>query len=571
MIHLVLTVLWLTNLSGTDSYFSIYCLTAAASLFCLSENRDRPFPRGKKALGGGLFFVMMLSLAVLLANYKLFYMAREITNLSNRMNHILGMLEGVVTFLAGIPIFYQILKYFVIRTGQGGYEKTYEAKHPGRFFLLTALMILLIDLTYLFLVVYPGNLSHDTMSQLWQIETGTYNNFTPFWHTQLIRIFMGLGYSLFGTANAAAATFCVVQILVMAFAFAYAMMTLYEIRVPKFFLGISLFMYALLPYNIAFSASIWKDVLYGGAVLLTLAAMYRSMKNVGSHPILDRVVMIFGGVLTCMARTNGVYVMMLTFVILVLTLRKRIRKVLIPWMIVGILGCVMNGPILSAMNIDHIKKVETLSVPLQQVARVVAEEGDISEGDRVLLEKVVDLDSIPEIFWDITVDPVKDALSDGDPDYFFSHKMDYLKLWLRVGTQNPGIYLKAWIDLTRGYWNGGYDYYTYAEYIADNPYGLETKAAQGMIWRLCKSYFAFTRETILFEPMLSIGLMVWLTFLSFYLCVINRKGEAVLYVPLLIIVVCLWVGAPVYSEFRYLYPLFTLFPLLFPIMLYGEK
>ena len=569
--QLVIIMFWLSNLCRTDSYFSIYALTAVSSLYCLFENGENPFPGSRRALAGGLLFAVFLSLAPVLGNLPLFEMARDITDLSDSKNHVLGILEGILTVFAGIPIFYQILKYFAIRCVQPAAEPSYKGIYPGRVFLLTFGLILLIDLTYLFAVAYPGNLSHDTMGQLGQIKSGVYNNFAPFWHTQLIRVLMGLGYHLFGNSNAAAATFCVFQIFLMAGVFGYAVMTLYEVKVPKYWLAISFCMYVFLPYNIVFSASIWKDVPYGAALLLIITTMYRLLKKVGNTRNLDLVLLTFGGILSCMARTNGAYVMGATFLILVLVLRKKIHTVLIPWIIIAVLGGIMNGPVLSALNIEHIRPTEVMALPLQQVARVIREGGEISEEDMELIQRVVDTDKVREVFWDITVDPVKDAVREKNLSYLLDHKKEYVSLWLRLGAENPDIYLKAWADLTKGYWNGGYDYYFFAEYIADNSFGLERVTHKGLPWKLSRIYFALTRETILFEPLLSIGLMVWLTFLGFYLCILGRRKEGVLYVPLLIIAVCLWIGAPVYSEFRYVYPLFTCFPLLFPVTLHCRE
>ena len=566
--QLVIIMFWLTNLCRTDSYFSIYALTAASSLYCLSENGEKPFPGSRRALAGGLLFTFFLSLAPVLSNLPLFEMAREITDLSDQMNHLMGILEGILTVFAGIPIFYQILKYFAIRCSRPVQQPSYKTDHPGIVFLLTFGLILTIDLTYLFVVAYPGNLSHDTMGQLGQIQSGVFNNFAPFWHTQLIRLLMGIGYKCFGTANAAAATFCVFQIFLVAAVFSYAIMTLYESRVPRYWFAISFCMYVFLPYNIVFSVSIWKDVPYGAAMLLVAAAAYRLLRNVGKTRKLDLVLLTLGGILSCMARTNGVYVMAATFLILLLVMGRNIRTVLIPWVIVVILGGIMNGPVLSTLNIQHIRPTEMLALPMQQVARVIWEDGEISQEDMEMIQQVADVEKVKEAYWNITVDPVKNIVWNQNIEYLLEHKLEYTALWLRLGVQNPAIYMRAWADLTKGYWNGGYDYYFFAEYIADNSFGLHRQYHDGLLWKLSRYYFALTRETILFEPLLSIGLMVWLTFLGFYLCILRKKKEGVLYIPLLIITVCLWIGAPVYSEFRYVYPLFTCFPLLFPVTLH---
>ena len=568
--HILFTVLWLTNLRDTDSYFSVYCLVAAGSLYAMVSDGDTAEKLSPGIQIGGLIFAAILALAPVLANYSMLERLRQPSQLSDSTNYMLSAVEYAVTYLTGIGIFYRIILYFSRRVLFPRETAGFRGGRPGLVFLISFGVILSIDLLYLFAVVYPGNLSHDTMAQIGQMHSGRFNNFTPYWHTRLLQALMSLGYWIFGNVNAAAAVVNVFQSMLMAAIFGYTVMTMYERKLPKIWLLIGFCMYAFLPYNISFSCSIWKDVIFGGAVLLTITAMYRIQNALGSHPVLDQILLGAGILLSSIARTNGWYVMLLSFLILVLVLRREIRRMVIPWVLVLLVSGIMNGPVLSSMGIKNIHYVETISVPIQQIARVVTEGGKISQEDLQLLDQVVDVEQIPEIYWDITADPIKDAIRGKNPDYLVQHKNQYIKLWLRVGKDNPGLYLKAWVDVTKGYWNGGYDYYTYAEYIADNEYGLEVQVSPNPIWKGMKAWFALTRETILFEPFLSIGLMAWLIQLAFYLNVICRRKEAVLHVPLLVIMLGLWIGAPVYSEFRYMYPLFAAYPLLFPSAVYGK-
>lgn len=128
--------------------------------------------------------------------------------------------------------------------------------------------------------------------------------------------------------------------------------------------------------------------------------------------------------------------------------------------------------------------------------------------------------------------------------------------------------LKVWVDQTKGYWNGGYGYGMYSESITENPYGVEKASNQNLVATLSHLYFGFSRHVIFFEPLHSIGLHVWITAMCCILNAILRRREWILSVPLLVIVLGLCLGSPVYACFRYAYPVFTCFPLIVGTTLY---
>lgn len=48
------------------------------------------------------------------------------------------------------------------------------------------------------------------------------------------------------------------------------------------------------------------------------------------------------------------------------------------------------------------------------------------------------------------------------------NKLEYLKLWMRIGIKNPYCYLKAYIEQTKGYWYHKVDYKVCEEEGADD-------------------------------------------------------------------------------------------------------
>ena len=76
---------------------------------------------------------------------------------------------------------------------------------------------------------------------------------------------------------------------------------------------------------------------------------------------------------------------------------------------------------------------------------------------------------------------------------------------------------------------------------------------------------------VFFEPLHSIGLHVWILILCFLLNLIRRREEWIISVPVLVLVIGLWFGTPVYACFRYVYPLFVCIPLIVSTAFYSKE
>lgn len=563
-------VSWVSHLVYTDSYFSVYALCSAAAVICLFDNFTHERSMRKLPLVLNLTISSLLSLAVTLANYPIFQRLRNMNEISGSTNQFLNVFEAVLTFAAGIIVFYQIFLCVVSRFPVSGSSENHCAsgKHPGYVFLGSFAVLWGIYLIYLFWVVYPGSVTSDSMWQLSQIVHNNHTNHHPFWHTMSIHWLMSLGYTLFQDPNAAAATYNFFQSGVMAACFAYTVMTLYQYRIPKLWVLLAFSAFAFLPNHITYSCTVWKDVPFGGAVLVLVVAMFRIIRNVGKNRKLNFVMLFVGGIATCIFRTNGLYAMLAAFVVLALFFRKRCRELLIPWIICLVIGYVLTGPVLTALGVKNVNFIEGLSVPLQQVARVIVNGGELTEYEIQEIDTILDIKDVPLHYQQQCVDQVKDMIHRKNYPYLRENKGTFFQIWLDIGSRYPWEYVEAWVEETKGYWNGGYDYYIYAQYVSQNEFGMYMVEQHNLIHDLVKAYFTFTRETVFFEPLQSIGFNVWiLSILCFFNLVHNRK-EFLLTVPVLAVVFTLWLTTPVFSEFRYAYCVFTTLPFILPVSIF---
>ena len=130
-----------------------------------------------------------------------------------------------------------------------------------------------------------------------------------------------------------------------------------------------------------------------------------------------------------------------------------------------IISFAIKGPFYTILNIKRADFVESLSIPIQQVAYVIRHDGRISKQEMKDLCKIADINQIKEEKdnWraQFVSDPVKDNIRKNDKSHYLeNNKMKYFKLWLSLGMKNPNKYIRAWIKQTNGYWYYNIDPYT---------------------------------------------------------------------------------------------------------------
>ena len=552
----LLIYVWLTDLSalaGTDTYYSVYLLLGVAALLCLLDNRKGGKSRPALWCLAGLF-----SVAVVLGNHEIY----EPASLQNRLNIVMDLLGG---FCVGYQILFCMLRRLPLRRDTG------ERKHPQWVFWGVFAAVALIDLGFL-LARYPGILTRDSITTVSQAVFGSYDNTMPYYHTRLVGLFVKLGLALSGDINVGVALFHGFQIGLLATAFACVIATLYQIGVPGWALGLVCFVYALLPYNIVYGVTLWKDVPFGASALLLAAACYRLVKNVGRARKWDYAALTLGTTGMALMRTNGWVALLIAAVLLAVVLRKQNRLLVKVLLAVLVLSWVMIGPVLKSMNVPGTDPVEAFAVPMQQIARVVANGRELTQEQQELLGEVFLMDKLGEVYDPQTVDPVKyETFRYDQVDHIRQNASRYLKLYASIGLRYPGDYLKAWIDETRGYWNGGYSYWIYTLQTEENILGIIQPEGANLLARLYGAWFRFAEKPTALQPLYSIGLQVWILIACCALCGLQGRKQWLIAVPALVLTLGLWLGTPVYAEFRYAYPMMLCAPLVLMTTLFEPK
>lgn len=554
---------WLTVLSqvaGTDTYYSVYLLCGVAGLLCLCDNGFHPSSRSRKQTVTLSLFAAFFSGAVALANYSLF----------SPLSVLQNCFDLVCTLLGGWVVGFHVLLWMLRRlplTGEVG-----QRKHPKRVFWAVFLSVAVIDLLYLLFVLYPGVLTTDSFTTISQaLGLTDYDNVMPFWHTVTVELFVKIGLWLFGDINAAVALFHAAQILFIAACFGYAVETLYRIGVPKWALGIVYVLYALMPYNIVYSVTLWKDIPFAGSALLLVTALYRLLKNIGSKRG-NLVTLVIGAIGFSLLRTNGWYAFAVMAVILAILLWRQQKKLVLLLLAVLVITWLMLNPLLSILNVGETNFVEAFGIPMQQIARVLHNQRPLAEEDMAMLNEIFFTDRTAELYDPQTVDPVKfDTFRYDRVSYLTEHLWDYIRLYFRIGSQYPTDYWQAWVEQTKGYWNGGYKFWTYTLKMGENDFGIVQSPGENLLSRVYHAAFRYWEKPEILQCLISIGLYVWCLMSCFVVNVLKKRQEFLLSIPILVLIVGLWLGTPVFSEFRYAYPLILTLPVILATTLWQPK
>lgn len=299
-----------------------------------------------------------------------------------------------------------------------------------------------------FLAYYPSVFAYDAEGQLYQVIAKDYSTHHPLLHTLFLGAFFKLGGAL-GSYQTGMAVHSVVQMLLMAMAFAGALVWLYEERTPRWIRLMLLLFYGLFPANSILALSTTKDVLFSALVLLCTIKLYRlvSSRSLRAAQAGAGDWAAFAGLacLTLLFRNNAVYAFAVSVPIIYIGLRK--KKWLLAAAAVLLLFGLSSFFLKAVTHAENGSPREMLSVPLQQMARVrVAAEEKIDPAMRQELEKYIPAEWVFAAYNPHLADPVKNrAVIHDDP-------VGLIKSWIRLGLCFPMIYVDAFLDNSLGMW-----------------------------------------------------------------------------------------------------------------------
>lgn len=329
--------------------------------------------------------------------------------------------------------------------------------------LSVALRALVIFLLYLpfFLRYCPGLFFGDSFSSLAQIMGwNPLSNHHPVAFTMMMGACIKVA-GVFGLGpSAGVALLTVLQMACVASTFGYlSIWVTSRLGVSSRWSWLPVALFGLSRYCALYSVALWKDPLFSCCLVLMVimladVVMERDSKSGALRSLVFGVLAL--GVM--LLRNNGLYICAALFVVLaIIAVLGRLGRIslmgsgsrlAIP-LGIAIAACLaITGPVYSAMGVVPSEDVESAGIPLAQMARVAALDGDMSESDRSYMNELLPLDRYKEVYHPSFIDPLKwndDFNPDHLKDGFWAH-------WVSMFLRNPSMYFEAWELQTFGFW-----------------------------------------------------------------------------------------------------------------------
>lgn len=436
-----------------------------------------------------------------------------------------------------------------------------------KWFLLGMILILLAWLPY-FLRYFPGLTTADSMNQIYQaIGYSNYMDNHPIVHTLIVTVFMRIGQAI-NNPTVGVASYVLFQMVAMSAIFSYAVYYMAKRKLPFVIRTITLLYFMVYPIHALFSVIVWKDILFGGIILLLTIFTYEFAKGNRNYKFLSLYTLVILG--TTLLRNNGLYVIVLMFIIMLIACKKNWKEILLTFGIALILFFGIKSVFFNVFNVERGLAKEALSIPMQQIAKVVKEhETELNSDEIEQIHKFIKTDNIAELYSPIISDPIKREF---DNDYFLENKGEFIGLWLKLFLRYPKEYFEAFFSN-----NYGYYYPDAIHWVAnrtmeqDDILHLQSMPLiQGKLVEKINSLIE-NRTIPILSMAFSIGFAFWLIIVSSAYVIYKREYPLLLvYLPVLL----LWfttLASPVFCEFRYVYGIFTSLPILLTLVFEKEK
>ena len=438
------------------------------------------------------------------------------------------------------------------------------------------------------LSVFPGQVFTDSYGQM-MIALGVQPpvNHHPMMHTFFIGIFVLVG-KWFGSLSVAVVLYSIAQMLILSAIYAGVFIRLSKLEVAFWVRACIAGYFALFPVSAYYGFLMLKDCLFAGVFLLCIVETFLLCRNVDEFMQSRKKMVAYGVLLFFVAtlRNNGVYVVLFFLPFFVFATRRYLKKALALTLAVVALLLLYTGPLFNLLGVTPGSKVEMMSVPLQQIARVAAMEKlspglVLSEEEKAVLQEFWPTVDVGEIYQPKISDPVKWSFN---VEKYDEDKAGFYKFWFSLFLKNPVVYIESFLYGSLGYWYpdvpgewivsiGEINAGTFQDIVL--PEGIEDvervsyglPVAAGLYWLT----MIVPRNIPIVSLLYSIGMATWLCLLAFAILLYKRQTKVLYPFILLFMLWLTTIASPVYAEYRYLYGIIVAAPVCLAVALAAKK
>ncbi|MCA0985525.1 DUF6020 family protein [Halobacillus yeomjeoni] len=328
---------------------------------------------------------------------------------------------------------------------------------------------------------YPGTMTPDSLSHWEQIHTHDFSNWHPVVYTWYI---MGLT-SIWKSPAIVAFS----QIIILAIFAGYAGYSIEKRGMPVKWVWVGVVLFSLYPLNGIFPVAIWKDIFFSGFLFLYTILIFNIVSSRGRWLGSNRntAILMITSLAICLMRSNGLPIFIVIGISLLFAYLPYYKRLLVTLLVVGASYFMITGPFFDYMDVTSTSPNEALSIPTQQIAHIIKEDGELTTDQKEYLNKILPLELWKKNYNPYLTDDIKfDAHY--DHEVIFKDFGKYLSTWASIVSNNFGLAVEAYLDQTSIIWqiNQPEDGYTstYARNLyLYNDYNLKTNPLNDTIYK----------------------------------------------------------------------------------------
>ena len=329
----------------------------------------------------------------------------------------------------------------------------------------------------------------------------------------------------------------------------------------------ALVFFSIVPVFGGYAQAVIKDNIFS-ALLALFFTIYIDIciQHETAIGIKKMIALFLVGILVCLSRNNGVYVVIPSMVCLILYMQKEKSRYVIFMICLVVCYQGIEGCVAPKLGVEKGSVKEMLSIPFQQTARYIKEYPDeVTLKEKNVINAVLSYDGIKENYNPEISDFVKNTFREESEDKL----SEYFKIWFEMFLKHPMVYVEATLNNTFAYYYpfynqnvlGNYQFYIKEAPVAtgyfDIHYIMPVK-----IRATVTEYVQTWNKIPGISQIVNSGFYTWILLLLVgYLIYTKRiKGILLLIGPAINILVC--IASPVNGLLRYAFPLMACTPLL---------
>lgn len=323
-------------------------------------------------------------------------------------------------------------------------------KRPAEIYLISFL-VLFLSYGVCFLTWFPGVGMNDGLNILcWGLGESRQH---PVLFVGTLWACKKAGYLFGNSVNNGIAIYVFLQILAVCAFTAFIITWFFRKKTPLWSRILFAGYYVFHPLLAMYSISVLKDTLFSLALTVFCIACYELVQSGSGEKLLRNRIVDTGFCLLVMFvilwRNNGKYIVF-PALILLFARKRHLRILMAAAFAAAVTAVVLNSSITAHFGKKQMFQ-EVVGIPLQQICRVIAEDGGISQEQKDFMDHLMPLEEIRQRYNPRSVDAIKwSGLF--DEEYLSGHKAEFLKIWFQMLRPNFSTYVKAYLEATYYFW-----------------------------------------------------------------------------------------------------------------------